>query len=31
VTANIRILTRRYVVLNGLCWLPTGGLADVVG
>jgi hypothetical protein len=30
VTANIKMLTRRYVVLNGLCWLPTGLCAPVL-
>ncbi len=29
-TADIKLLTRRYVVLNGLCWLPTGLCAPVL-
>jgi hypothetical protein len=30
VTVNINLLTCRYVVLNGLCWLPTGLCAPVL-
>ncbi len=29
-TGNIKTLTNRYVVLNGLCWLPTGLCAPVL-
>jgi hypothetical protein len=30
VTVDIKVLTRRYIVLNGLCWLPTGLCAPVL-
>jgi MFS family permease len=30
VNVNVKMLTRRYIVLNGLCWLPTGLCAPVL-